>query len=255
MRSGSGTGTMKEWTNPRRQMWSVQHMLMGWRTTLQTELTLCRLPVLLHWRAWQGEAGHDLCPEAECSSAPEMNWEAAEVGRDFPFPSGRTGDRNFPLCSQSQTVSGFTGSWSSKAQTKAAFRCLLGGRRNSFIPSLQLQHCNYMLGWKTQPPLLLSREIKVKNCYVPESSALSALENILSENIFITPITAITEEWELKDFFNSLFLHFHTFSEPFYIPAGPTAEGQMWQVPCQVFPWHAKWHILSPQDRLRFISN
>lgn len=73
-----------------------------------------------------------------------MNWEAAEVGRNFPFPSGRRGDRNFPLCSQSQTGSACilgTDSWRSKAQTKSSIQVLLGGRKSSFIPSLQLQHC------------------------------------------------------------------------------------------------------------------
>lgn len=180
MRSGSGTGTIEGMNKPQEaDVICAAHVdVQGWGHT--AGLTLCRLlvPVSLGGLAGWGWSW------TVCSTAPEMNWEAAEVGRDFPFPSGRTGDRNFPLCSQSQTVSGFTAgvhSWSSKGQTKSSIQVSAGERRNSSIPPLQLQHCNYMLGWKTRPPLLLSREIKVKNCYVPESSALPALENILSE--------------------------------------------------------------------------
>lgn len=173
-----------------------------------------------------------------------MNWEAAEVGRDFPFPSGRRGDSNFPLCSQSQAGSSFIGrpdSGAGEPKPGAALRCLLGGRRNSFTPPLQLQRCNYTLWWKTPPPLLISREIKVKNCYVPESQLCFVClgKHPLLKHLH-HPIPAVTEEWELKDFSKSLSSFLHIFF------TSPHCWGQGWQVPCQVFPWHAKWHILSP---------
>ena len=37
-------------------------------------------------------------PEAERGSAPRVPWEAAEVGTDCPFPSGRRADTAISYC-------------------------------------------------------------------------------------------------------------------------------------------------------------
>lgn len=94
-------------------------------------------PRLLDWGAWQGDAVPDPCPEAECGSGPEMNWEAAEMGRDFPFPSGRRGDSNLPLLSHAKTISGFiagTDGWSSTAQSKSCTQVSAGGKEGQLHP-------------------------------------------------------------------------------------------------------------------------
>lgn len=200
-------------------------------------LTLCwlLLPASL-----QGEAVHDLCPEAECSSAPEMNWEAAEVGRDFPFPSGRTGDSNFPPCSQRQTLSGFTAGadcWRGKAQTKSSIQVFAGGERGTASFPLCSSSTVITCCDEKRDPLCCSAE-KSKSRTATYQKALLCLLFvffILSENIFTTPITAVTEEWELKDFFKPLFLHFHTFSEPFYINTGHVAGDKCGRSPARCF--------------------
>lgn len=122
---------------------------------------LGRLRLFMTWR-WVLQ-----CPRDELGGC--------RGGQGLPLPFRKDRRQEFPTVlsepnSQRELIAEVT-----KPKTRAAFRWLLGGRRSSFIPPLQLQHCNYMLWWKTQPPLLLSREIQSPELLCTRKSALLCL--------------------------------------------------------------------------------